>query len=562
MSNNSFPRQVLPDANIVFFPYAVEDTSSLRSGKISNTEKMKLFPEAGISAQKDIIQIRTTKPKGGAGSWSCMLGSRVNWKGILHSGCWCMIYMSDIPLNGKETSEMGSGLKMLGIVKSVRRVEALDPATGTRTVRFMVSGTDFHSVFETPIYLNVNLNDVAKSGSDVSIANALLVLDKGFGNVLTPDKMVKTLVDSLLGKPAFNAGKSGSRVNKLAFVGRGGQPYLIPKEVAKRVLGYTNSGSAGDFFTGMVTFFLQNNLVGTTSLQSDIGRLVSTWSLIQTFCHRILNETYTDLLPVNVPSDTGTSTRLTPSIVLRAIPFSTDKSLDNSVIAMKDAKELVVLTRQGAVADPGVKIGDVTAGTGAHFYISRSIPEADILEFSSGKTDTERFNLFYVPPNLSLLNDQQRNEASFLRNIINLAGGKFENIGDTTSIARYGLRPYIAYSDYFVADSNKVIGKTNKIVQDLWATAHMFENGQVTVPGRRTHIPVGTNIEFTERKWIAHVEQVDNSYDVSPNGNKTFRTMIAFVRLQTKEDGKPVDAVEDKHTTGQVGTWDRGLSTI
>jgi hypothetical protein len=550
------PHSTTPDANIIFFPFKREDTIPFITGKQPKSQRMDINQ---ISAQHDIITLQTSKPKGGMGSWNCMLSSRVNWKRILHPGCWCLIYISTDLLSGNETSELDSGLKMIGIVKSVRRLEDLDPSTGTRRVRFSVSGDDFHSVFNTPIYLNVNLSD-AVQGHDVSIANALLVLNKAFGVPLSPSGMVKALVDSLLGRPGFTADKSGTNVNRLAFFSRGGQPYLIPQVLVKRILGFNKIIEKETFFTRMVTFFLQNDLIGKIALQSDLGQMVTAWSLIHTYCHTILNEVYTDLLPTKIT----TTARLTPSLVLRAIPFTSPSGKKaikhSSLITMQDAGGPVIPTRKAGLTRISGK-SFTPSGKSANFYISRSIGEDEIFSFSSGKSDGERFNFFFVPPNITGYGGREINEAAFVSKI--LFGKGFDQIGDTASIARYGLRPYFGFSDYMLSDDSK-IGLINQIVKDMYQQAHLFENGQITIIGTKEHIPVGTNIEWISRGWIAHVEKVDHVFEVGMNGMRSYRTTIAFSRLQNKKDGSPVDAVENTNISQageQFDFWDRGASS-
>ena len=84
----------------------------------------------------------------------------------------------------------------------------------------------------------------------------------------------------------------------------------------------------------------------------------------------------------------------------------------------------------------------------------------------------------------------------------------------------------------------------NLIIRDMWHSAYKYRNGQVNLIGTKDHIPVGTNIEFKEREWIAHVEGVNHRYSVAPDGHKTFRTTIAFVRMQ-KTDGTPIDVAKE-----------------
>lgn len=551
-------QQSVPDCNVLFFPYANEQTDF--GPKDSDVLTIGGVVEAG----PEILECTTSKPKGGVGTFSILLGSNTNWKGILHAGCWCLIFMSNqkLPDKSKLSGVETGGLKMVGIVRSVRRKEVTDPDTGVRSLRYLVSGEDFQSVFNTPIYINANLTAVA-GGERATLENSLLLLGPRFENILSPSDMVDALMDSLLGRPAYETDGNQKSVSKVLSAGRAGQPFLVPREVAKIVFGFKDSGAAGDYFMGMITKFLQTNLIGQINVKSDISGTVTTWSLLQSYSHRILNEVYTDLLPVSVQSlsDTQPRTILSPSIVLRAVPFSTEKIDGSNILFNEDGggKQVLAVRRSGkaqfATADT-----NTPPGTGSHFYVSRSIQEGEIMGFDSGKSDQERFNFFFVPSNLA--GSTQPSEIDMLEKI--LASGGLNSISDVTSVSRYGLRPFIAYSNYMLGDRGDSVDIMNQIVRDLWHDAHLFENGTVTLAGTERHIPVGTNIEFAARGWRAHVERVDNFFKVvdPTRAVKAYRTNVSFTRLQNK-DGTPVDAVEDEnktHKTGQFSDWDRGVT--
>src|SRR5262249_27753166 len=140
------------------------------------------------------------------------------------------------------TGSEDGGLKMVGIVRSVRRKEGLD-GNGKRVVRYLVSGEDFSSVFNTPIYINSNLSTVA-GGSRATVVNSIWILGPRFDNILSPSEMVDALIDSLLGRPSYETDGNQKAIRKSTIVGRTGQPYLVPKEVARMVFGFKTSGAA------------------------------------------------------------------------------------------------------------------------------------------------------------------------------------------------------------------------------------------------------------------------------------------------------------------------------
>jgi hypothetical protein len=323
MSVNSYSA----DCRVMFYPFRKPIT-------------MGLSPEEAVSsyrleASEDIIDVATSKPKGGAGTFSITLGSRVNYKTKLQPGCWCAIYMSEDSLEGPLDHSPNGGLKMVGIIRSIRRIENVQ-GDGTRTVRYVVSGEDFHSGFTNPIYINANLTSIA-GGANASITNGMLILGDRFKNTQTPDGMVEALIDALLGLPKYtvSSGIRGGVANGSA--GRQGQPFRVPPELSKDIMGFR---AEDNYFTGMVTLFLQRDLVGSVTLQSDVSSMVTAWSMIQAYSHGLLNEVYTDLLPV----DTGSGVRLTPSIVFRAIPFSSTR-IHKSNILLSDAGAIATASR-------------------------------------------------------------------------------------------------------------------------------------------------------------------------------------------------------------------------
>lgn len=540
---HSISHSISPDALLRFFVYENEDTFFLSRGKFTQNDVLK---SKEIVVRNEIISIDTAKGKGGVGTFSVALGSSTNWLNVLAPGSWVMIYMSDKIISGKKINEVDSGLKMIGIIRSVRKVESLDPGTGTKAIRYYVTGEDFQSVFHSPIYLSTWAKDSPASG----VIEAINFLEAAARNK-PPHVVVSALAQVFLGATTNVSAKTGKiTTGKLLDLTRKGQPYVVPPSLKSAVLG--TSKVQNNLFTDMVTFFLQDNLPGVLGNYVQIGNTVDTWSLLKAYCHPILNEIYTDLLPVNV---NGT-TRLLPSLVFRAIPFSSEKAqktISKAANTMHDGGTDVVF---GASKTPKFAIrvnnrarGDYEAkkkkytalSTGHHLFVSRDISEDEIMMFSTGKSDGERFNQFYVFPNLNQVNVQSIGEHALTQMVV---GGNKDFI-DPISTGRYGSRPYVADSDYLF-DSNSLIPQANLWVRDLWFRSHLFENGQVQVIGSSMPVAVGTNVRFVDRvivpgkpeSCIAHVEKVDNKFEVSANGVKHFSTVISFVRLQREKRDK------------------------
>lgn len=518
-----------PDAFVKFFCYEKDKTSNDMSLPMKIHE---------LTVKKDIMSLSTSKSKSGAGSFEMTLGSAVNFKSYISPGSWCMIHMSNHKLSGEETSELNGGLKMIGIVRSVKRQELLDTASGKRMVRYTVSGDDFHSIFNSQIYVNQTLADPENTDSRI-IATAVLG-SLVAQNQMDPGKLIKGLIDAIIGTGAFEVDPQTNKSVQPSQKFRVGLPIKIPSELFKSI-----RGRSGSIFSDMVIRHVQNNLLGKTQWLANIGEQVSLWSLIQTYSNSILNECYTEILPFH----DGKSARLVPSFVMRAIPFSSQR-FDNSQIMfskhntklLSDKKKKKEREAQETHQDPD---------TGKSYYISRQIFENEIMALSTGRSDSERFNFFYVTPHI--LGDSKTDNAFFISQF------SMKDISDKTSQERYGLKPFISATQYATTDpASQALLMTN-ICKDIWENAYLYENGSVQIPGVPNYIPVGTNITFAERGWIAHVENVSHSFGVGNEGHKQYRTSISFTRLQ-KTDGSPIDWSEGREANGQLGAWDRGIS--
>jgi hypothetical protein len=528
-------RSTSPDAYMIFYPYS-QPLTEMGAGFDSSSMDVEPF-----FVREDILALSTSKVKGGAASWSVTLSGRVNYRSKIQPGCWVFIYISDNNLESAGSKSFGngvdSGFKMLGLVRSVRCIETTDPS-GVRYARFTISGDDFHSVMDSQVYICPILRPDG-SEKDNPIIDSFVLFKKQFSEPQTPDMMVKSLVEAILGK-------SESLSDALDRGGaKAGGVYGIPSLVAQRLTG--SATASQNKFVNVLNLKLYRGLAGLLYLQPELGSLFTLWSMIQTYSHGILNECYTELLPTK----TAAGVRLMPSVVLRPIPFS--RRGPGVIKDMKKSEQEQAFEKKyGEQANnknmPYLRIMDSTTGLGPNalgygFYTSKVIEEDEIVGMNYGKSDSERFNYFFVSSNLMNQLGLAANNLAPLLKLESTEGVKKANaavLGDTNSMARHGLRPYITQSQYMNIRSFDVVG-INRMVRDMWALAHLYENGSVVLVGSARHIPVGTNIEFKERGWIAHVEGVSHNFQVSPTGVKTFRTTINFVRLQRKATGLPLD---------------------
>jgi hypothetical protein len=468
-----------PDAYIVVFPY-----------KKQKTELGKPFDPSLLDTDvhiisSDITAISTNKGKGAAGTFHVSLAPTQNYKTLIHSGCWIMIYIDDQSYeNYNDGFSKSSGLKMLGLVRSIRCVESTSES-GIRSVKYDITGDDYHSLLQTEIYIHtLMMSSAAMKNSQV---RSWVIHDK-FVIGTNPTDMVNTTLDTFLLRspvPTSNSlegSKSSSPHTKI------GGAVAVPPSVSKRL------GASGNKFNDIMERKV-SQLPGSYVTMSSPGEQFSIWSLIKSLSNPAFNEVYTDL---TIQGDS-----IKPTFVMRAMPFSS-KSGDSS-LAIKDIKEVKV------------------------------IEEHEILYLNYGKSDSERFNMFLIMPSKN-----SGGKAMVIDRIAPVGGESgIDKLMDYNSIARFGLRPFITTSDY-TAGSTEEIRRLNETARDMWKESYTYDNGQVTIVGSHEYISVGSNIEFKERGWIAHVENVSHQYHASREGHKGFFTTISFIRLQTK-DGKPID---------------------
>jgi hypothetical protein len=521
-----------PDATVIFYPWVYEDDQD------PNITEDNYLNTTEVHAHSQIVAVSTTKPKGGVGSWEITLGSDRNWLSVLHPSCWCLIYLSDtvMPTTGP------TGIQMVGIVKSVREVESVD-REGRRTVRYQVSGVDFHEVLNTPVYLNPIL--LSLTDTDASLIYLSSKLQDIYGK--SPGEVIETLFEIIVGQPTTVV---NGKVVPAPPTSKVPTARTVPPALAARF-----SGSATTpYFTSFMARNIQANLLGKNMTTPLVTNGSTFWSMVEAYAHRVLNEVYTDLLPM---LNADGNLVLMPTMVMRAIPFSTkDQQPHPSCIGFH--------SYGGSYYDPSttsiVGIGDNAQAffSGNSYFLSRSIRDGEILALDKGKGDAERFNFILHTPDITM--DQTRDSAQVIYALLKDNAGLYP-----LSVHRNGLRMHVGSSTYLLGEAldSKAASNTadilNQITRDMWSKAHLYENGTVLVPGVKKHIPVGTAMWLTDRGLVGHVEAVSHSYTSDGEGHNTFRTSIAFSRLQAVSH-KPADLTGQSSTSAHQGKWDRGVT--
>jgi hypothetical protein len=377
----------------------------------------------------------------------------------------------------------------------------------------VISGNDFTSALNDPAYINLKIANVQNPTQAAAITGASPDIKGPAGNLAgilsfiftgafswktKPESQSKQKIET----PDTNNGKK-TLTNLDNVVGDGRK---IPAGLCQAMW----NGMTDLSFLNWITCKFQGNLIGSASALPDLNGIVGGLSALRTFANSCVNELYADLIG-NANGD------LMPTLVLRSIPFNINKMSIQS-IRMIDGVEDQEKIKKSCL------------------YVSKKISEAEIFQLNYGKFDSERFNFFMVVP--KDIGDTKKDNVEAM--IIQQLGGDIQLLSSRGSVKKYGLRPFITNSYYGFKDISLFKAYT-QIARDMWQDAHLYDNGVVTIVGPQEHIPVGTNIIFKDRGWLAHVENVSYQYSVDPTtGAKSYRAEIAFVRLQTV-DGKPLN---------------------
>jgi hypothetical protein len=237
------------------------------------------------------------------------------------------------------------------------------------------------------------------------------------------------------------------------------------------------------------------------------------WGMINQYLNPILNEAYCDLhviIDANSTNPLSALPRVVPMMIARQIPFNT--SLFKPIWQNTAIKDL----------NPNLKQPfEVTYLTDLP---KNKIPKEKVISYDLGYSEYERVN-FIECTGFSIDTDNvAKNQGQF--NSLNKPSY------EERSINRLGLRAKIFSSaDYGVALSGlDTAGAWRPLLQDWWFNSHKYVNGTIECIGLLEHIALGENIELDEEELLGHIEGYTHIFSVSPDGLRTFRTSIEFVK--------------------------------
>jgi hypothetical protein len=213
--------------------------------------------------------------------------------------------------------------------------------------------------------------------------------------------------------------------------------------------------------------------------------------------------------------------KLTPSVILRQIPFSNKKDHETNIFNAN--------SRPPAQGGSGEKKGDGIPDSEKTYFLDLpriSIQSTDIKQKNIGKSEYERVNHVITVPRIDTETQEKLYTVVF----------------NTPSIQRNGLQSVQIQTAYVLGGNAEQIrtycAKTCYLIADWFFNAHQLYNGSLLVDGFDQPIEVGQNLLITDVQQLFHIEGYTHNYVVDASGVKLYNTELLVSRGQRLENGK------------------------
>lgn len=504
------------------------------------------------------VSIQTSKSKSQPdGRFNLVLAPFKNWVSNLTAGSWCAILMSNEPIKEADLSRANPNqVKMIGRIESVR-CETQAAEDGTRQTLYYVTGVDWGHIFNSILYID-NLiaapNDPKTQGNmaAVAIRNALFG-KKGSPESFTVAENLTNLLD-IMGKDLGGYTKVGNEIGRLSNTI---YEFTIPEQLTKFLDLKDSKGAAAKAINKGLTLTVGSlydkhkyddpaesvGFLDPFSLQGTH----SIWQILLENSNPALNEMFCEL---------DWDKKLELRIYNRIKPFSF-KGFKPKAGQAKSLKSYF------------------------QFIKTHKLDAVDIISVNAGTNWRDKFNFIEIKP--------QFQDFAIVANWYKQKSQVF----DPESFKREGFRPLIVDTKQFPAKKGQLPTDAGiqwdqlevwaKLMREWYFDTHRMLNGTITLQGSTEYIAVGNNIMFDagllnptpninkktrdsgkNHYIMAHVENVSHSFGVSPDGARTYRTTIQFVRgIVTYENGELVgDGMLDQNATLVTQAEDRNSLNV
>lgn len=485
-----------------------------------------------IISTVSLTSITTNKTKGDpVGTFNFTLAPTRNWVSTLTPGSWCAILMSNEPFDKDSfTKAKAKQVKMLGRIDTVR-VDVTVGDNAARSTRYIVSGRDWGSIFNNVIYTDPIVQDPSDHGR--SQANAIYL--QYMQNILSKAKDLKTLgvpnnlqtILSIVGGPI--------KLPTTERLAKATHDVSLPSEVSNffQFIDGNEAVSSSTKFTELLNLKWgplkgENDYDNSEPTQTGTGwinvfSLVgqhTLWSALQENSNIALNEMYPEMSWSD--PDKG------PSLLLynRIRPFS--------------------YTNVPASPD---KI-DESMRSKFQFVTSHKLDDEAIISANAGTNWHDKYNFVEIKPNI---NELEAVLGVFIKDKSQVYQGDSQS---SDVFNREGFRPIVFSIKQLPFNKNitkspiqlETINQWVHLVKEWYFDCHKLLNGSVVLHGSSEYIPVGDNIMFdagligvtrnynseagdkTDIFVLGHVESVQNTFNASEDGTRSFQTTIQFVR--------------------------------
>ena len=532
--------------------------------------------EQVIIGSASLKSITTSKQKSRPeGTFELRLAPTFNWVARLTPGSWCTILMTKdealLPANANvQPPATRETLKMLGRIHSVRAVVSVDQTTGARNTEYIVSGEDWASVFNTSLYIdpiakNNNLDTTAAVGHAARLYLEKMILSwTSTKNVKlpTPSHVIRGIID-LWGNPIPDiAGALAANPIEPNLLTTSQAQFTLPKELMIYMKQPLNK-KVSNTFAHLITL-KEGVLEGKDKYSGDTAEafgfprpdsfygMNSFWQLLTDNCNPVLNELVADI------TWTGTGAASVPQFTLykRIKPFIT--------------QPVALLVKQDPIAftDP------VVTKNISKFQDVRCIDIAleDVIGIHAGTNWRDKINFIEIKPQPQL--NQSNHEV-----MVKLEA----QTADLGAIERDGFKPLIQKVEYMPYDGKQPIPleatKWKYLLREWYFNTHNMLNGSMTIVGQNEYIGVGDNVRIPIRVLgdnymnsgqisgsllggepkiflLAHVESINNNFNVTDHGARSFKSTIDFSRgIVVNDNGIPL-------ARGSNGALDQDASDL
>jgi len=508
-----------------------------------------------------LVSIDTQKTKSQPqGSFEFELAPTFNWVGRITPGSWCAILMSQdefIPPTSNKFPGFANKntLKMLGRIHSTRVVSDVDQITGARSTRYVVTGEDWGSVFNTTLYIDpIARNNTYDKFTAAGHAARLLFdkqilewLDNKNAQLPTSSQVIDA-IKKLWGAPLSDLQSSLDAIDNLNNGSNplepqlhltSGSQFLLPREVAQflkiKSLSSVNLASTIKLVDGVLK--ADDNYSGDTKEAFGFPNPMSFygnnsfWQLMVDNSNPILNEMLTDIRWDG----------------------------DNPVLAL--------YKRVKPFAYRDTFIGSEESGVKENISMFKNIRKVDIelediLSINAGTNWNDKVNFIEVKP------QPQLNQVNFDAQV----KADSQSV-DLKAYERDGFKPMIQKADYMPYNGSEPAPlkavKWKHLLREWHFNTHNLLNGAVSFMGQNDYIQVGDNIKLPAKVLgsgafnsgqaelsiddtylLAHVESVQHNFTVTDIGARSFTSSVQFVRGVIVDSNNNVIADIDSGSTG------------